>query len=61
MEALLRVSPICDLVSKSGLEIGNRVERLDICENLRKLERRVVAQLGPGLVASLANFAYVSS
>jgi hypothetical protein len=61
MEALFGFSPIRDLISESGPEIGERVERLNIRENLRKLERRVIAQSGPGLVASLANFAYFDS
>jgi hypothetical protein len=61
LETLLRASSICDSISECGDEIGERIERFDICENLRKFERRVIAQLGSGLVALFANLAYFGS
>jgi hypothetical protein len=61
METLVGVLLVSDLVSESRAEIGKRVERFNIRENLRKFERRVVAQLGSGHVPPFANFAYFGS
>ena len=61
METLFRMSSVRDLISECGGEIGERIERFNICENLRKFERRIIAQLGSGLVALFANFAYFGS
>jgi hypothetical protein len=61
METLFGVSSVGDLVSERGLKIGKCVERFNVRENLRKFERCVIAQLGSGLVASLANVAYFGS
>ena len=61
METLFGVISIGDLVSECGTEIGKRIERFNIRENLRKFERRIIAQLGSGLVAPFANFSYFGS
>ena len=61
LETLFRVSSIGDLISECGSEIGERIESFNICEDLRKFEGRIIAQLGSGLVAFFANFAYFGS
>lgn len=57
LKAFFVSSAVDDLTSKSGIEIGERIESLDIGEDLRKLERRIIAEFGPGFVALFADFA----
>jgi hypothetical protein len=61
VETLFRFASVRDLISECGSEIGERIERFNICENLRKFERCIISQLGSGLVALFANFAYLGS